>query len=162
MSQRSNDLAYPVYRRLLDVERSPVFEIVYFVQILSGYVICTISVAVCSIIAILVMHASGQLEIVMCLCQGLLKDHEDRSKNNRMVNAMELRARVGELVEHHLRVLRWIIPDFDFTTEENELILIWKDKRNLWVTNVTAILLAIPYQNGANQFIILDVLSLKI
>lgn len=96
----------PVYSKLMDVQSSPQYEITYVSQFFAGYVLCTITVAVFSIITILVTHACGQLQIVMDICHNLLTDYEYESKIGRIPNELEFRRKLKTVVERHVRVLR--------------------------------------------------------
>lgn len=107
-SQGKLKLANPVYRGIADVERSPANEIFYFGQMLSAYMIWTVTVGLCSIFSTLVMHACGQFEVLMNLGKNLLENNEDKSQtvNGISPNSIEYAVKMSALVERHLRALR--------------------------------------------------------
>ncbi|KAJ8664567.1 hypothetical protein QAD02_006229 [Eretmocerus hayati] len=92
-------LVWPVYARLMHVDHSPIYEIVFVIQFISGYYLYTITIAACSLAAVFVTHICGQLEIVMRLLQNYANDVESEmaAKSNKM----------AEIVERHLRALNF-------------------------------------------------------
>ena len=60
-------LPYPAYESLFNVYESPIYEIFFFGQIMSGFVISSITIGASKIAAVFVTHICGQLEIVMAL-----------------------------------------------------------------------------------------------
>nr|XP_031834878.1 uncharacterized protein LOC116428001 [Nomia melanderi] len=94
--------AFPIYRGLLDPRTSPSFEIVQLMQCLAGFVIYSVTVGACSLAAVFVTHACGQFKILTAKL--------DRFVNNSLekVNAKIREESLGDIVEHHLKILRFI------------------------------------------------------
>ncbi|XP_036146795.1 uncharacterized protein LOC105835747 [Monomorium pharaonis] len=95
-------LSFPIYRGLFDPRTTPSFEIAQFMQALAGYVIYTITIGVCSLAAILVMHACGQFRILMLKMEDLADGKERKSANSTH------EGRLGDIVKHHIRILSFI------------------------------------------------------
>lgn len=92
--------AFPIYRGLFDPRTSPFFEIVEFLQALAGYVIYTITIGVCSLAAVFVMHACGQFRILM------LKMEDLADGKHRKSTSSTTDGRLGDIVRCHIRILR--------------------------------------------------------
>ncbi|CAK9804348.1 Odorant receptor 43a [Anthophora quadrimaculata] len=102
-------LVYPVPQFILDVRYSPVNEIVYTMQILSGFVAHNITVAACGLAALLAMHACGQLQVLMSWLEKLVDGREDEDNN--------LDQRLASVVEQHVRVINFIALTEDLLHE---------------------------------------------
>lgn len=89
-------LVYPVPKALLDSRRSPANEIFFTVQLLSGLVAHNVTVAACGLAALLVMHACGQLQMVMAWLEKLVdgRVNDDESLDQRLANIVELHVRI--------------------------------------------------------------------
>lgn len=92
-------LSFPIYRGLFDPRSTPSFEIVQFTQALAGYVIYTITISVCSLAAVFVMHACGQFQILMIK----LEDFADGKERESAGKTPE--KRLGDIVKYHIRIL---------------------------------------------------------
>ncbi|XP_043253247.1 odorant receptor 4-like [Colletes gigas] len=90
-------LVYPSYSGLYDVQRSPVYELVYIVHCMCGYVIYSVTTGACGLAALFVTHICGQIDIVLSRLDNLV-DHERNSNSN---------GRFVEIIERHLRTLRF-------------------------------------------------------
>lgn len=77
-------LPCPAYFILFDVQLSPAYEIVFFIQFFTGFVKCTITTAVCGIAGLCVMHICAQLEILMILMNNLVNDVELKNINENL------------------------------------------------------------------------------
>lgn len=91
-------LVYPFPKILLDARCSPINEIFYIIQLLSGFVAHNITVAACGLAALLAMHACGQLEILMAWLEKLVDGREN--------SAESLDQRLAKVVEQHVRVIK--------------------------------------------------------
>ncbi|THK33033.1 odorant receptor 13a [Diachasma alloeum] len=94
-------LIYPVYRALFNSQKTPAYEIVFATQWVSGLVMYTITVATCSLAAVLTLHACGQLKIVMSRIDDFVGSSVDTEKM--------LTDRLGEIVELHHRALQLVV-----------------------------------------------------
>ncbi|CAD1473675.1 unnamed protein product, partial [Heterotrigona itama] len=93
-------LVYPFPRILADARRSPVNEILYTVQLLSGFIAHNITVAACGLAALLAMHACGQLQVLMAWLEKLVDGRENDVEN--------LDQRLANIVEQHVRIINFI------------------------------------------------------
>lgn len=93
-------LSFPIYRGLLDPRTSPSFEIAQFTQTLAGYVIYTLTIGVCSLAAVFVMHACGQFRILMLKLENLADGKERKSGKTP-------EERLSDIIQYHIRILRY-------------------------------------------------------
>lgn len=94
-------LAWPIYSKFIDTRFSPANEIMQIVEMLSTFIVNSVTVGACSLDAIFAMHACAQLSVLFSWLNKLIVD-----KNNKNNCAEQ---RLGIIVEHHLRVLRYFI-----------------------------------------------------
>lgn len=91
-------LPYPFYNKILNAYISPAYEFVFFVQCLSSFVVNSVTVATCALTAVFVMHACGQMKIMISWLENFV-DERNQKKTS-------LRQRFAIIVNHHLRILR--------------------------------------------------------
>lgn len=91
-------LVYPFPKALLDARRTPANELLYTIQLLSGFVAHNITVAACGLAALLAMHACGQLQILMSWLEKLVDGRENDDEN--------LDQRLANIVEQHVRIIK--------------------------------------------------------
>lgn len=89
-------LACPGYFFSLDVQVSPVYETVFIIQLLTSIVTVSIVTAACGLTAIFVMHACGQLKILINLMKSLVQ--------KQWLEEREVDKKLSEIVEHQIRV----------------------------------------------------------
>lgn len=87
-----------VYKKLIDVTRSPNSEFIIASQFLSGFIVNSSTAGIFSLAAILGAHACGQLSVVMTWITEFVNKSKKREK-------MIFRE-IGLIVEHHLRTLK--------------------------------------------------------
>ncbi|XP_018343943.1 PREDICTED: odorant receptor 4-like [Trachymyrmex septentrionalis] len=90
-------LPCPSFNKIIDTRLSPVYEIVLALQCLSTIVVNNITIGACGLAAVFAMHASGQLNVVMLRLEELVIEQQDL-----------LQLRLANIVEHHLRTLRFL------------------------------------------------------
>lgn len=90
-------LPYSFYSKILDAHNSPAYEFVFLLQCLSTFVVNSVTVAACSLTAVFVMHACGQLKILMSWLDNFVDENEEKTS---------VRQKFAVIVQHHLRVLR--------------------------------------------------------
>lgn len=98
-------LPCPIYTNLLDARFSPANEIVFVLQILSGLIVTSVTVGACGLAAVLTMHASGQLNMVVARLDNLVDTKVEEKQEAQTVAQRKL----GIIVEHHLRTLRSLL-----------------------------------------------------
>lgn len=92
-------LPCPSYSKFIDIRYSPAGEIALTIQLISSIVVNSVTVSACSLAAVFAMHACGQLNVLMRWLNQLVDDQK------RLDNVQR---RLAIIVEHHLRVLRYI------------------------------------------------------
>ena len=95
-SERS--LPFAFYNKILDTTTSPMYEIVFTIQCLSTFVVNSVTVSACCLTSVFVLHACGQLKILMSLLDSLINERNEKTDFSQQKFAI--------IVEHHLRVLR--------------------------------------------------------
>ncbi|KAF3054506.1 Odorant receptor 258 [Nylanderia fulva] len=93
-------LAWPIYSKFIDTRFSPANEIMQIIEMLSTFIVNSVTVGACSLDAIFAMHACAQLSVLFSWLNKLIVD-----KNNNNDCAKQ---RLGIIVKHHLRVLSFI------------------------------------------------------
>ncbi|XP_076676206.1 odorant receptor 26 [Andrena cerasifolii] len=92
-------LPCPFYTELMDVRYSPANEIVFALQLLSGFLVNCVTVGSCGLAAVFAMHACGQLSVVTSRLNDMVANEGER------VDANE---KLGFIVEKHLRALSFV------------------------------------------------------
>ncbi|KAF3054530.1 Odorant receptor 141 [Nylanderia fulva] len=93
-------LPCPGYYFFLNTQASPTYEVVFAVQFLSGLVTFSITTGVCGLAAICVMHACGQLKILINLMKHLVE--EQRQEKH------EVDKKLAAIVEHQMRIRNFL------------------------------------------------------
>ncbi|XP_024869577.1 uncharacterized protein LOC112453202 [Temnothorax curvispinosus] len=93
-------LVYPVARVIVDARHTPVAEILFWIQCLSGFIAHSITAGACSLAAVFAMHAYGRLEVLMQWIEHLVDGREDFCDN--------VDERLAMIVQQHVRILRFI------------------------------------------------------
>lgn len=91
-------LPFAFYDKILDTTTSPIYEIVFAIQCLSTFVVNSIVVATCSLTAVFVMHACGQLKILMLLLDNMIDEKNEKRDSSQQKFAV--------IIEHHLKIFR--------------------------------------------------------
>lgn len=91
-------LVYPVAKIIVDARRSPINEIFFGVQCVSGFLAHSITAAACGLAATFAMHACGQLQMVIAYLENLVDGREDSSDT--------VQERLADIVQRHVRALK--------------------------------------------------------
>ncbi|XP_020279337.1 odorant receptor 4-like [Pseudomyrmex gracilis] len=91
-------LACPSYFVFFNGQISPAYEVIFFIQLFSGFIKYTITVAICSLAALFAMHLCAQLEILMMLMNNLVSEPEAKNLNERL----------AVTVEHQIKMRRFL------------------------------------------------------
>lgn len=91
-------LACPVNFLFIDVQVSPVYEILFVAQSLTGFLIVSVATSSCGLSSIFVIHASGQLKLLIYLMRSLVEEQCQEEG--------EMDKKLAEVVEHQVRVRR--------------------------------------------------------
>jgi len=88
--------ACPGYFFSLDVQVSPVYETIFVIQCLTGFIVVSVVTSACGLTAIFVVHACGQLKILIGLMRRLVQKQGQEER--------EVNKKLAEIVEHQTRV----------------------------------------------------------
>ncbi|KAL0117078.1 hypothetical protein PUN28_010136 [Cardiocondyla obscurior] len=92
--------ASPGYYFSLDVQASPVYETVFIIQCLTGLITVSVATSACGLTAIFVVHACGQLKILIDLMRDLVQ--------KQWKNECEVNEKLIKVVEHQIRVRNFL------------------------------------------------------
>ncbi|XP_029660140.1 odorant receptor 82a-like isoform X1 [Formica exsecta] len=90
-------LPCPSFNKIVDTRISPTYEVVLALQCLSTIVVNNITISACGLAAVFAMHASGQLNVVILRLEELVGEKQEL-----------LHLRLANIVEHHLRALKFL------------------------------------------------------
>lgn len=88
-------LPCPGYFFSFNSQLSPTYEMIFAMQFLSGLVTYSITTGVCGLAAVFVMHACGQLRILINLMKRLVEEWQEKQ---------EVDSRLAKVVEHQIRI----------------------------------------------------------
>ena len=91
-------LIYPAYGGY-NIQKSPIYEIIYGVQFMCGYVVDTITSGACGLAALFVTHACGQIDIITSRLDDIVAG-QFYSKN------LNPDIRLMGIIKHHIRILK--------------------------------------------------------
>ncbi|XP_071641324.1 odorant receptor 4-like [Temnothorax longispinosus] len=89
-------LPCPAYFFSLNAQVSPIYEFIFAIQILSGVVTTSIATGLCGLGAVFVMHACGQLQILVYLMRNLVEEQWQEKQ--------EVNRKLAKMVAHQLRI----------------------------------------------------------
>ncbi|KAL0117096.1 hypothetical protein PUN28_010140 [Cardiocondyla obscurior] len=89
-------LPCPAYFFSFDIQASPAYELIFAMQFLSGIVTYSITIALCGFAAVFVMHACGQLRILVDLMRNLVEEQWQEKQ--------EVDRKLAKMVEHQIRI----------------------------------------------------------
>ncbi|XP_072747239.1 odorant receptor 82a-like isoform X1 [Anoplolepis gracilipes] len=93
-------LPFPVARVLIDARHSPINEIFFWLQCLSGFVLHSITASACSLAAVFAIHTYGRLEVLIQWIAHLVDGREDFCAS--------VEERLAMVVQQHVRILNFI------------------------------------------------------
>ncbi|XP_036147252.1 odorant receptor 13a [Monomorium pharaonis] len=89
-------LPCPAYLFSFNMQVTPVYELIFALQVLSGVITFSITTGLCGLAAVFVMHACGQLKILTNLMRNLVEEQcQEKQEVNRKLAIM---------VEHQIRI----------------------------------------------------------
>lgn len=106
----THPMTCPIYSKIIDTRFSPVNEIALVLQFLSTFVVSSSTVGACSLAAVFAIHACGQLNMLYAWLHELVENQE---KGNHIAER-----KLGTIVDHHLRILRYFIDELKSTILE--------------------------------------------
>ncbi|KAF3054515.1 Odorant receptor 222 [Nylanderia fulva] len=93
-------LMFPVARVIVDARYSPISEIFFWIQCLSGFILHSITACACSLAAVFAIHAYGRLEVLIQWIEHLVDGREDFCDS--------VDERLAMIVRQHVRILNFI------------------------------------------------------
>jgi len=98
-NQTNRPFVFPIYSEFRQIQISPMYEIVYIVQYLCTYSMYSTTVGAHGLIAMFVIHACGQIQMIISRLRGLLEtESSDRAQN--------IHQRIAIIVKTHVRIVR--------------------------------------------------------
>ncbi|KAG7198571.1 hypothetical protein KM043_005935 [Ampulex compressa] len=110
-------LSYPTYYIFFDEQKSPAYEIVFMIQVFGGFVTYTISITLCGLAALFVMHGCAQLEIL----EEVINDLVRKETLKDCLALDNLNGRFAVVAEHHVRV-RNFVRMVEMALQESSLV----------------------------------------
>ncbi|XP_036147251.1 uncharacterized protein LOC105834980 [Monomorium pharaonis] len=92
-------LPSPGYYILFNEQNSPAYELLFIIQVCAGFIKYTITVAICSLTALFVMHICGQLEILMILLDNLVNKTEEKNLNKMLALVVEHQIKIRNFLQ---------------------------------------------------------------
>ncbi|XP_066597649.1 odorant receptor 4-like [Prorops nasuta] len=89
-------LSCPSYFIIFNEQSTPAYELVFTLQFFAGLAIYSVSSSLCGLVALLVMHACGQLKLLINRMEELVEVYDRRGD---IVDK-----KMAAIVEHHIRV----------------------------------------------------------
>ncbi|XP_019699403.1 uncharacterized protein LOC105188563 [Harpegnathos saltator] len=93
-------LSYPGYYVFFDPQNSPNYEIVFLLQCLCGIVMYTITVTICGLATLFVLHACAQMEVLMRLTEDLVGESHSGQR--------DVAAKLAAIIEHQIRIRNFL------------------------------------------------------
>lgn len=90
-------LVYPTYSGLYDAQASIVYEVVYILHCMCGYVMYSVTTGACGLAALFATHVCGQIDVAMARIGELADRRWNSDPSERLVRIVQL----------HLRTLRY-------------------------------------------------------
>lgn len=91
-------MGFDGYYVFIDPQKTPAYEIIFSIQFLSGFVQYSVTSGACSLAAFLVLHACGQLKILIARMEDLTNSKYFSDKN--------VNKKLAAVVRQHVRVKR--------------------------------------------------------
>lgn len=91
-------LGFAGYYVFIDPQKTPAYEIIFIIQFLSGFVQYAVTSGACSLAALLVLHACGQLKILIARIEALTRIEYFSDKN--------VNVKLAAIVSQHIRIKR--------------------------------------------------------
>ncbi|XP_011158994.1 odorant receptor 13a-like [Solenopsis invicta] len=89
-------LPCPAYFIVFDAQVSPVYELTFTLQVVSGIITYSITTGLCGLAAVFVMHACGQLKILVDMMKNLVEEQWEEKQ--------EVDRKLARMVEHQIRI----------------------------------------------------------
>ncbi|KAK2583189.1 hypothetical protein KPH14_009209 [Odynerus spinipes] len=93
-------LVYPMAKVIVDARHSPINEILFCIQCVSGFLAHSITAGACGLAATFAMHACGQLQLIMSYLENLVDGRKDSSDT--------VEDRLSDIIERHVQTLNFI------------------------------------------------------
>ncbi|KAI4479596.1 hypothetical protein M0804_010993 [Polistes exclamans] len=93
-------LVYPVARIIVDTRRTPVNQIFFGIQCVSGFLAHSITAGACGLAATFAMHACGQLQVITICLNNLIDGRQDSFDT--------IEQRLADIIQRHVRALNFI------------------------------------------------------
>lgn len=96
-NQTSKVLIYPAYSN--SIQKSPIYEIIYGIQCICGYVLDSVTSGACGLAALFVTHACGQIDVIISRLDEIVAEQFYKKNSNPNI-------RLIEIIKHHIKILK--------------------------------------------------------
>ncbi|PBC28063.1 Putative odorant receptor 67a [Apis cerana cerana] len=97
-NQTSKVLIYPAYSN--SIQKSPIYEIIYGIQCICGYVLDSVTSGACGLAALFVTHACGQIDVIISRLDDIVAGQFYKKNSNPNI-------RLIEIIKHHIKILKF-------------------------------------------------------
>ncbi|XP_011684382.1 PREDICTED: odorant receptor 22c-like [Wasmannia auropunctata] len=103
-------MGFDGYYVFVDPQRTPAYEIIFSIQFLSGFVQYSVTSGACSLAALLVLHACGQLKILITRMEDLThsKYFSDQNANRKLAAVVRQHIRIKSFLSKVEEILQYI------------------------------------------------------
>ncbi|XP_070517751.1 odorant receptor 4-like [Cardiocondyla obscurior] len=92
-------LSCPGHFILFDVQLSPAYEIVFVMQLFSGFIKCSITTAIYGFTSLFVMHICAQMEMLIILMNNLVNKKELKNVNEKLAAVVNYQIKIRNFLQ---------------------------------------------------------------
>ncbi|XP_019883397.2 odorant receptor 43a [Camponotus floridanus] len=102
-------LPFDGYYLFIDPQKTPAYEIIFIIQLLSGFVQYSVTSGACSLAALLVLHACGQLKILITRMEDLtqIEQFPDKNTNRKLAAIVRQHIRIKSFLKEIEKILQY-------------------------------------------------------
>ncbi|XP_072746738.1 odorant receptor 4-like [Anoplolepis gracilipes] len=142
-------VAFDGYYVFVDPQKTPAYEIIFTIQFLSGFVQYSVTSGACSLAALLVLHACGQLKILITRMEDLshIEHFHDKNANRKLAAVVRQHIRIKSFLSKVEETLQYtclievVGCTFILCLLGYYIIMEWEDKNAVSMTTYTILLL---------------------
>ncbi|KAL6426574.1 hypothetical protein ACFW04_009171 [Cataglyphis niger] len=146
-------IGYDGYYVFVDPQKTPAYEIIFTIQFLCGVVQYSITSGACSLAALLVLHACGQLKILIARMEDLteIKHFHDKNANRKLAAVVRQHIRIKSFLSKVEETLQYtclvevVGCTFILCLLGYYIIMEWEDKNAVSMTIYTILLLTFTF-----------------
>ncbi|KAL0117073.1 hypothetical protein PUN28_010134 [Cardiocondyla obscurior] len=102
-------LGFAGYYVIVDPQKTPAYEIIFSIQFISGFVQYSVTSGACSLAALLVLHACGQIKILITKMETLTNiEYSDKSANVKLAAVVRQHIRIKSFLSKVEEILQYV------------------------------------------------------